>query len=133
MRRPRPALAFLLAALALPACSPASDDTGGLPAAMREEAEMTAPEQQELLGRGEAIAEGACASCHAIGSTGTSPHPSAPPFRVLGQSMPIKSLGQAFSEGFTADHPDMPEWQLEQNDIDGLLAYIESVQAVAAE
>lgn len=136
MRRTSLALISLLGALVLPACSQATDSESETPAPQAQaesEQEEVAPDplQVELLGRGEAIAEGACASCHAIGVTGSSLHPGAPPFRVLGQSISIDSLRTRFAEGFIADHPDMPEWQLEQNDIDGLIAYMKSVQIAA--
>jgi hypothetical protein len=38
-----------------------------------------------------------CASCHAIGRTGESPHKLAPPFRTLGQRYPIESLEEALA------------------------------------
>jgi mono/diheme cytochrome c family protein len=82
----------------------------------------------ELLGRGEAIAEGACADCHAIRADDASRHATAPPFRFIGQSYPIESLGEAFAEGIVVGHPDMPVWTFEPEDIDALLTYMESVQ-----
>jgi mono/diheme cytochrome c family protein len=82
----------------------------------------------EALGRGEAMAETLCASCHAIGHLGTSPHSDALAFRRFGWNYPIEALSESLAEGIIVGHPDMPEWQFEPQDIEALLAYIESVQ-----
>lgn len=52
----------------------------------------------------------------------------APPFRTLSEAYPVESLSEAFAEGVLVGHPDMPEFQLAPDDIDALLAYIQSVQ-----
>lgn len=117
-------LSALFAALTLFACSKTSEPPV---------AEPVVTEQDEMIGRGEAIAETACASCHAIGAETESPHPYAPPFSLLDQVVDLGTLKQTFTEGINTDHPDMPNWQFDQIDIDGLVAYLESVQAGASE
>lgn len=82
----------------------------------------------ERLGQGLAMAETLCATCHAIGATGDSPHADAIPFRQFSWNYPIDDLAEPFAEGIMVGHPDMPEWQFEPNDIDALLTYIESIQ-----
>ncbi|MGB3625771.1 MAG: hypothetical protein WA989_08080, partial [Henriciella sp.] len=57
-----------------------------------------------------------------------SPHREAIPFRQISWMYPVESLAEPLSEGIMVGHPDMPEWQFEPNDIDALLAYIESIQ-----
>jgi len=84
--------------------------------------------QADLLGRGEAIAEGLCARCHAIGREDTGPHPETVPFRRLSWMYPIETLAEPLAEGIIVGHPDMPVFQFEPNDIDALIAYIESIQ-----
>ncbi|MCA8902874.1 MAG: c-type cytochrome [Hyphomonas sp.] len=128
------ALVLLLAAIAATACQKApqqGEPEQSSPAVEAVPEKITL--EDELVGRGEAIAEGACAGCHAIGAEGASNHPDAPPFRVMGQTVDIASLGPAFADGIMVDHPDMPHWQFEQNDINGLIAYLKSVQVPAAE
>jgi mono/diheme cytochrome c family protein len=77
---------------------------------------------------GRRIAEMNCATCHAIGGTGESRHPMAPPFRNLSQGYPLNSLEEAFAEGILVGHPDMPEFELEPAQIDHLIAYLNSIQ-----
>lgn len=124
------ALPAVFAALTLFACSKTSERAPEEVAAV---SEPVITEQDELIGRGEAIAETACASCHAIGAETESPHPYAPPFSLLDQVVDLGTLKQTFTEGINTEHPDMPNWQFDEIDIDGLVAYLESVQAGASE
>ena len=82
----------------------------------------------EEYGEGQAIAETLCATCHAIGLAGESPHPDAKPFRRFSERYPISALEESFAEGIIVGHPDMPMWQFEPHQIDALLSYIQSVQ-----
>jgi mono/diheme cytochrome c family protein len=116
-------IAIAAAALSVAACASPEGET--TPATVTPGA--TAVEQ------GREIAETNCASCHAIGATGESPHATAPPFRTLSQNYPIESLSEAFAEGILVEHPDMPEFRLEPEQINALLAYIESVQEQPAQ
>lgn len=123
MRRGGLGLALLLA-LIPGACSKAVEDA---PVA------KPAPAERDVIsismaGRGEAIAELACAQCHAIGATGDSPHPDAPPFRLLSRTVDLSTLPERFAEGHITRHPDMPNWQFEEVDMEGLIAYLETVQ-----
>lgn len=77
---------------------------------------------------GRRIAEINCSSCHAIGATGESRHPMAPPFRTLSRNYPLNSLEEAFAEGILVGHPDMPDFQLTPAQIDNLIAYLNSIQ-----
>ncbi len=120
------ALAAVFAALMLFACNRTSEPPVAEAPSV---AEPVISEQDEMIGRGEAIAETACASCHAIGTETESPHPYAPPFSLLNQVVDLGTLKQTFTEGINTDHPDMPNWQFEEIDLDGLVAYLESVQA----
>ena len=105
-------------------CSSACGDTQ----AEQDVREAPAPEQAELLGRGEAIAETLCATCHAIGASGKSPHSDAVPLRQLSWKYPVDTLEQPFLQGIVVGHPDMPEWQFTTQDVDALLAYLKSIQ-----
>lgn len=78
---------------------------------------------------GRRLAEINCSTCHAIGPAGESRHPMAPPFRTLSQNYPLNSLEEAFGEGILVGHRDMPEFQLAPDQMDDLLAYLNSIQS----
>ena len=78
--------------------------------------------------RGEALLAKNCARCHAIGRTGASPHPQAPPFRTLSRNYPIEGLAEALAEGIFVGHPDMPEFVFEADEVGAILAYLASIQ-----
>jgi mono/diheme cytochrome c family protein len=80
------------------------------------------------IARGRQMAETHCASCHAIGPTGESPHPMAPPLRTLSSRYPVADIAEAFAEGIHVGHADMPEFQFEPAQIDDLVNYLQSVQ-----
>jgi len=80
------------------------------------------------LERGEALVRANCSPCHAIGLTGDSPFPDAPPFRTLSERYPIESLAKALAEGVSTGHPDMPEFVAAPNQIAAIIAYIGSLQ-----
>jgi len=82
----------------------------------------------ELEHRGELLLNRNCSRCHAVTRTGDSPHPSAPPFRTLGQRYPIDSLAEALAEGLYTGHPDMPEFVFDIPDVSAILAYLQSIQ-----
>ena len=85
-------------------------------------------DKQALESRGEGVLTTNCSRCHAVGRTGDSTHPEAPPFRTLGQRYPIEVLAEALAEGLSSGHPDMPEFRFEVDDVDAILAYLNSFQ-----
>jgi cytochrome c len=87
-----------------------------------------AAEDESPEKRGEALLIQLCASCHAVGRTGTSPHPEAPAFRTLGKRYKIESLEEALGEGLTSGHPDMPEFRFSADDVGAVIAYLNSIQ-----
>lgn len=86
-------------------------------------AQPTTPERQ-----GEAILAKNCSVCHAIGRSGKSPHPMAPPFRTLSQKYDVGALEEALGEGLSSGHPDMPEFVFPPNQINGIISYLRSIQ-----
>jgi cytochrome c len=88
-------------------------------------------DKRALQGRGEGLLTANCSRCHAVGRIGNSTHPQAPPFRTLGQRYPIEVLAEALAEGLSSGHPDMPEFRFEIDDVDAILAYLESIQEKA--
>lgn len=78
--------------------------------------------------RGEAIALANCARCHAVGRHGTSPAREAPPFRTLHERYPVTDLAEALAEGITTGHPTMPEFRLDPDEADQLIAYLKTLE-----
>jgi mono/diheme cytochrome c family protein len=76
---------------------------------------------------GKRLVEANCARCHAVGRTGASTHPDAPPFRSLERRYPIEDLQEALAEGISTGHPDMPEFVAAPDQIDAIIAYIGSL------
>ena len=60
---------------------------------------------RELIEQGRAIVDLNCARCHAVGKSGQSPFPNAPPFRALSDKYPIEHLAEALAEGIMSGHP----------------------------
>jgi cytochrome c len=80
--------------------------------------------------RGLTLAETNCATCHAVGATGDSPYPYAPPFRTLPLKYDLDGLAEALAEGIEVGHRgarQMPEFVFEPQQIEDLLAYIGSL------
>lgn len=78
---------------------------------------------------GKALVEANCARCHGVGSTDKSSHPDAPPFRILPNRYPLGALEEAFAEGISTGHPDMPEFMATQEQADAIIAYVGSLDA----
>ncbi len=88
----------------------------------------TTQAQDTAIQRGHAFAQANCARCHAIGPAGNSPLAKAPPFRTLHQRYPVEDLAEALAEGIRTAHPAMPEFELDQHQIDDLIAYLKSLE-----
>ena len=81
--------------------------------------------------RGHDFAKANCATCHAVEKTGTSPYKPAPPFRTLHLKYDVEGLAEALAEGIVVGHDgprQMPEFVLEPDEIDDLLAYLKSLE-----
>jgi mono/diheme cytochrome c family protein len=78
--------------------------------------------------RGEALLAKNCARCHAVGRSGASPHPEAPPFRTLSRKYAVEGLAEALAEGISVGHPDMPEFVFEADEVGAIIAYLRSIQ-----
>jgi cytochrome c len=78
--------------------------------------------------RGRAFALNNCAKCHSIDRVTRSPLKIAPPFRTLHERYPIETLAEALAEGIVTGHPTMPEFQLDPDQINDLLAYLKTLE-----
>lgn len=87
----------------------------------------TAVAQADDIAEGKTLVELNCARCHAVDRTSESKHADAPPFRTLSQRYPIDALEEAFAEGISTGHPDMPEFVATPGQIGAILDYISSL------
>jgi len=81
------------------------------------------------IAAGKGLAMRYCAGCHAIVPGMASPEANAPPFASFGAEWPVSHLEEALAEGILVGHsdPPMPEIELTPDQIDDLLAYLESI------
>lgn len=76
---------------------------------------------------GRALVQANCARCHAIGRDDESTHPEAPPFRDLHMRYPLEALEEAFVEGISVGHTDMPEFVATPEQIGAIIDYIGTI------
>lgn len=69
-----------------------------------------------------------CSMCHAIGLYDESPLPVAPPLRTLHELYPVESLEESLAEGIVTGHPTMPQFQLDADQINNLIAYLKTLE-----
>lgn len=86
------------------------------------------PSRSELVKQGEDIAVALCSRCHAVGREDEGAHPETVPFRRLSWIYPLEFLAEPLAEGIIVGHPDMPVFQFEPEEIDALIAYLETIQ-----
>jgi mono/diheme cytochrome c family protein len=80
------------------------------------------------LAYGRELVEANCARCHAVGANDESAHPEAPAFRTLSERYPLDALEEAFVEGITTGHPDMPEFIASPEQIGAIIAFLDALQ-----
>jgi mono/diheme cytochrome c family protein len=78
--------------------------------------------------RGRTFAQANCASCHAIDKVSASPLKIAPEFRTLHLRYPVENLQEAFAEGISTGHPNMPAFQLDPGQISDLISYLKTLE-----
>jgi cytochrome c len=78
--------------------------------------------------RGKAVLTRLCGDCHAVGSTGNSPHVLAPTFRTIENRYDIEDLVEQLRQGFTAPHPDMPTFKFTGPDAQAVRSYLRAIQ-----
>ncbi|MCG6858503.1 MAG: c-type cytochrome [Salaquimonas sp.] len=72
-----------------------------------------------------------CSRCHAIGNTGESANPDAPPFRTLSERLDVDTIDEALLTRATPAHTDMPHFKINMGQATDIAAYIASVQPAA--
>ena len=99
----------------------------GVPLKRLGEPMIAAAETDDLVARGKALAQKNCAWCHAIGKTGDSPNPRAPAWRHLHKRHPILALRDPLTRGIARPHDEMPNFKLTDEEVDTIVAYINSL------
>lgn len=92
---------------------------------------LAAPAVSGSVARGGAFVRAHCSLCHAVGRTGISSYPPAPPFRTLHERYNVENLAEAFAEGVVVAHKgprQMPEFVLSPEEVDDLIAYLKSLE-----
>src|ERR1700730_5216432 len=69
-----------------------------------------------------------CAQCHSLDTVSESPLKIAPPFRDLHLKYPVESLQRPLSEGIIANHPTMPQFRLDADQINDVIAFMKSLE-----
>ncbi|XSG82262.1 MAG: c-type cytochrome [Methyloligella sp. ZOD6] len=105
---------------------PAEPDSAKMPAE-KPVAPADPEPAEDPVERGRAIAEANCGRCHAIGTTGDSPEPKAPPFRELHKLYPVESLAESLAEGIVTGHPEMPAFELTGAQVNALISYLKTL------
>lgn len=78
--------------------------------------------------RGLVIVRTNCSRCHAVGKTGESPLPMAPPFRTLHERYPVEDLQEPLAEGIVTGHPTMPEFRFDPGQVGDIIAYLKTLE-----
>ena len=79
--------------------------------------------------RAQGLLKTLCGSCHAVGPTGRSPHPLAPPFHSLGETkLYEEDFGQRLQDGLSTMHPDMPTFHFSERDAQAVIDYLRAIQ-----
>jgi tetratricopeptide (TPR) repeat protein len=83
-------------------------------------------ETESYIKEGKLLVEAKCSGCHAVGLAGNSPNPKSPPFRRLFERHPGLALREPLSRGIAAPHEDMPPFKFTDQQIDRIIAYVNS-------
>ena len=78
--------------------------------------------------RAKAMLEDLCGRCHAVGTTGKSPNPLAPPFRNFGEKLYDTDMVQRLQDGLTTVHKEMPTFRFSREDAGAAVNYLRSIQ-----
>ncbi len=82
-----------------------------------------------IIALGKTLLEANCQRCHATGPEDSSSHPNAPAFRNLSSAYPIEFLAESLAEGILTGHPDMPVFEFEAKQVNGIIEYLKSIQS----
>lgn len=84
-------------------------------------------ESNARIREGRTLAEINCAPCHAVGTRGASPNVKAPAFHDLQKRHAMLSLRTPITRGLAAPHDEMPQFRPTDQELDAIIAYINSL------
>ncbi len=84
-------------------------------------------DSEAIAQKGKALAQQNCSWCHAIGPDGQSPNAKAPEFRNMQRRHPLLALRAPLARSIRAVHEQMPRFKLTDQDVDAIVAYINSL------
>jgi mono/diheme cytochrome c family protein len=87
-----------------------------------------AGQDQTEIEAGRKLVELHCSRCHAVGDQDASLMEGAPPLRDLKLRYPVEDLAEALAEGIVTAHPQMPVFTFSTEEVDELLAYLDSLE-----
>lgn len=90
-------------------------------------ADAQRPENADSARIGREVAQRHCSGCHAIDAMAASPNPKSPPFPMIAERYPNDNPAPVLIDGTVVRHPGMPEFQLLENETDGLVSYIRRI------
>lgn len=88
----------------------------------------SAAAEQPTASRGSLLVKRDCGGCHAVGTTGASPLPAAPPLRELNRRYEPEALAESLAEGIVTGHPAMPAFRFGPRDIRAIILYLDAIQ-----
>ncbi len=86
-------------------------------------------ETERRVREGELLAEKKCSGCHAVGVRGYSPNQHAPEFRSLSRKYSWFWLRGLITRRIFATHEQMPQFDFSREDVDTIVAYINSLSS----
>ena len=81
-----------------------------------------------FLEYGKKITEDQCLVCHSVDGSQDSPRADAPPLSTVLANYNPNTLADDFREHVHVGHPDMPDFDFNVKQTEGLLAYLNSIQ-----
>lgn len=81
------------------------------------------------VAEGRTLATLLCSRCHAIDQSSSSPNPKAPPFRTLEERYPLLDIREPIDRGIAAPHEEMPAFKLATEDVDKIIAFVNSLNS----
>ena len=97
---------------------------------LRATASLAEESEPDLLAKGRTLAERMCSGCHAVGASGQSPHPRAPPFRAIDLRVKLdSSFVDRLRKGLIVGDPDMPQFRFSDDSARALVLYLRAIQS----
>ncbi|MEM9029076.1 MAG: tetratricopeptide repeat protein [Pseudomonadota bacterium] len=82
-----------------------------------------------VVAEGKTLATILCSRCHAIDRKDVSTNPNAPAFRTLTSRYPLLEIREPITRGIAAPHREMPAFNLTSQDVDKIIAYVNSLNS----